>query len=318
MLKDGIRGSTVVLTAAICLVLGAGGTAIGAKLITGKDIKDGTVTTKDIKNGTVTTKDVKNDTLKSEDVRQGTLTSGDVKNESLKGVDIKDGSIGAGDLSEAAKASVYSGPNWGVVDRNVIGNGDAYLRAGPVVLDPEDLSAPALEPPYGIGSLGIRTGSATDKTSFGNQVDFVGTPLADLDQLGFWVMTTQENIDISPTNLPNLQFELDAGLTPGPAVDFTTANFVPPAQLFGWHEIDAATEGEWFLTGTEGDETGCNQTTTCSLAELQAAIPDALIGTVLFNKGSDNAFSGAVDGLQINDEVFDFEPLGVVTTTPVP
>ena len=33
-------------------------------------------------------------------------------------------------------------------------------------------------------------------------------------------------------------------------------------------------------------------------------------------KGRDYAFSGAVDALRINDDVFDFEPFGVYTRNP--
>jgi hypothetical protein len=33
-------------------------------------------------------------------------------------------------------------------------------------------------------------------------------------------------------------------------------------------------------------------------------------------KGRDYAFSGAVDALRINNQVFDFEPFGVYTRTP--
>src|SRR5262245_20526456 len=79
MLKKGFRGSTVVITAAVCLVLGAGGTAIGAKLITGKDVKDGSLTAADIKQGTLTSGDVKDGNLTAADIKQGTLTSADVK-----------------------------------------------------------------------------------------------------------------------------------------------------------------------------------------------------------------------------------------------
>ena len=106
------------------------------------------------------------------------------------------------------------------------------------------------------------------------------------------MFTTTENIGLDPTNLPNIQFEIDANLSPEPSVDFTTATFAPPATLPGWHQIDAVTEGEWFLTGTEGTDTGCNDVTTCTLAELQAAAPDATILTVQFNKGRDNAYNG--------------------------
>ena len=37
----------------------------------------------------------------------------------------------------------------------------------------------------GIGSLGLRTGSATDKTAFGNEVDFQGKTLASISSVSF-------------------------------------------------------------------------------------------------------------------------------------
>ena len=306
---------TLLMTGFILALVFTAGTATGAKLITGNDIKDGTITTKDVKDNSLKSADIKDNSLKSKDVKDGTLASGDIKDGTIASGDIKDGSIGAGDLSQAAKDSLatsFSGPGWGVVDRNVIGNGDSDLRAGPVVAGPDE---PPFAPPFGIGSLGIRTGSGEDKAAFGNQVDFAGAPLSEISELGYWVATTSENRAANPANLPNLQFEIDAKLTGPPVVDFTTANHIAPAVLPGWHQIDAVATGEWFLSGTEGDDTGCNQTTTCTLAELQAAVPDATILTVQINKGRDFAFSGAVDGLQINDDVYDFEPLGVTITS---
>jgi hypothetical protein len=69
------RALPALLTAVVLAVAFAGG-ATAAKLITGKDIKNGTVTTMD------------------------------VKNKSLKGVDVKDGSLGEADLNSAAKAKL--------------------------------------------------------------------------------------------------------------------------------------------------------------------------------------------------------------------
>ena len=75
----------LLLTAVVLTVAFAGG-ATAAKMITGKDIK----------NGTVTTQDVKNKSLKG----------ADVKNNSLRGAAIKDGSLGEADLNTAAKAKL--------------------------------------------------------------------------------------------------------------------------------------------------------------------------------------------------------------------
>ena len=65
-----------------------------------------------------------------------------------------------------------------------------------------------------------------------------------------------------------------------------------------------------------------HQVTFCTFAELLTALDDgapaALIGTVGISKGTDNAFSGAVDALQINDTVYDFEPNGVFETPAAP
>ncbi len=37
----------------------------------------------------------------------------------------------------------------------------------------------------------------------------------------------------------------------------------------------------------------------------------AIIATVAVSKGRDNSWQGAVDGLKINDTVYDFEEMGV-------
>ena len=169
-----------------------------------------------------------------------------------------------------------------------------------------------------MGSLGIRTGAGTDKASFGNQVDFAGDTLASINTVKYAVYTTGENRAISVGNLPNVSFEVDPnGPTNTASPNFSTLNFVPvDAAANAWTTIDASTAKQWYLTGAAGTATGCNQTTYCTLAEVKTALPDATIFTAQIGKGRDNVFSGAVDGLQINGDVFDFEPTGVVTTTP--
>ena len=318
----------------VTMLLGATA-AVGQALITSADIKDGTIASVDIKNGTVatddikngtianadikdggvTTNDIKNGTVASTDIADGTVTSGDIKNGTVASTDIADGTVAVADLSAAAIDSLtaYSGPNWSIVDRNVIGAADAYLRAGPSVAD-------NIRPPLGIGSLGIRTATATSAAAFGNQVDFGGMLVDDLTAVGFSVFTTAENIAFAPTNLPNLQFEIDPNLT-GVASNFSTMHFAPDTVLPGvWVDIDAVASGMWGLTGDAGPATGCDlQATLCTFADLLAALDDgdgepAVILSASFSKGRDFPFSGAVDALIINDQTFDFEPLGVVTT----
>ena len=74
------------------------------------------------------------------------------------------------------------------------------------------------------------------------------------------------------------------------------------------------------MSGAAGTSTGCTLADPCTFAEMQTALNDgedgATIYTVAVGKGRDHAFAGAVDGLRINDEVFDFEPFGVNVLAP--
>ena len=58
-----------VLVAVIALLLTVGGTAVAAKLITGKDVADGSLTGKDVQNKSLTGKDVKNKSLTRKDFK---------------------------------------------------------------------------------------------------------------------------------------------------------------------------------------------------------------------------------------------------------
>ena len=135
------------------------------------------------------------------------------------------------------------------------------------------LIGPPLPPPLGVGSLAIRTGSPDDKAAFGNQVDFVGMAVTDLTAVSFFAFTTLENIQApgTPTNLPNIAIEIEAGLGPIPLDNFTTMVYSPPSTLVGgWHEFNAFTDpvANWRLTGAEGDTIACNQTTACTFETL--------------------------------------------------
>ena len=319
---------TIVL-AVVALVVGVSSGAVAAKLITGKDIKDNTVTSADIKNGTLATKDLKQNGVNGNRLQKGTVNgaklqpgsvgNGKIADGAVTSNKIADGTIGPNDLSTTA-----FGPNWGIVDRNVIGNGDSFLRAGPTsaFVNP---GGQRQTPPLGIGSLGVRTGSGADKVAFGDQVDYQGQDFSSITAVGYWAYTTGENITGGggAVNLPSVEFEINPNLAAHPTDVFSTAVFIPPASanLPGWNDIDAVTTGEWFLTGATGADVGCDQVTTCTFAELQTALDDgdatpATMFTVEISKGRDFAYSGAVDALTVNTDVFDFEPFGVTLSTP--
>ena len=282
----GGRTTAVVAGAAVLVSLGGISGAVAGQMITSDQIKDGQVHKADVGDGAVGGREVANGTLGLRDLNGTTQ----------------------GKINSQTPATKYDGPHWGIVDRNVIGNGDAYLRSGPYSWDGEG-------PPLGQGSLGLRTGSGTDKVAFGNEVDFQGDDLGGLTTLKYSVFTTGENMSKdSPTagNLPNLQFEIDPA---GDGSGFSTLVFVPKPvekdQAGKWSEIDASTAPQWYLTGSGGAQTQCTQASMCTLDDVQQKLPDATIYTAQINKGRDNAFSGAVDDLVINDTAYNFEPFGV-------
>jgi hypothetical protein len=175
----------------------------------------------------------------------------------------------------------------------------------------------------GVGSLGIRTGATSDKSSFGNQVDFVGQPFSGVTAVSYSIFATGEDLSASLTNTPSISFELSFN-----GLDFHTLFYQPSLRAIDanrWTFKDAAADPDphWGLSGVPG--TTCDQNgALCTFQQVQdflaANAPDAKILTVQITKGSGQPpFSGAVDALKINTDVFDFEPFGVVkTTAPAP
>jgi hypothetical protein len=121
--------------------------------------------------------------------------------------------------------------------------------------------------------------------------------------------------------MPNIDIEIDANVDAGNTDNFTTMVWVPgPTPVTdAWSPfIDATTNGYWYFTGAEAGITGCTQAGTCNLAQAKAALAahnngagPATIRTLSVAKGRDDAFQGAVDGLRINDRIYDFESDGV-------
>lgn len=212
--------------------------------------------------------------------------------------------------------------HWGVITRNTIGSPVADLRNGP--FGSFGVTGPSASPPYGRGSLGIEVADAStsltppsEKVDFGNEVDFFGDPVQGLRRVGFHVFQTGENVAYGgPENMPNIRFEIDPNLTALPADNYSTLVWVPDAAPVTnrWSGfLDATSTGYWFLTGNEVP--ACNQAARCSLEEVQDALDDggagATVLTAAVGKGRDHMWIGAVDGLRINQNVYDFEVDGV-------
>jgi hypothetical protein len=216
--------------------------------------------------------------------------------------------------------------HWGVITRNTIGSPVGELRYGPY--GSFGVTGPLARPPFGMGSLGIETADAataqvppSEKVDFGNEVDFFGDNVLAINEIGFHVFQTGENVSAGgPRNMPNIRMEIDANLThPLCAVDnYTTMVWVPgPSPTVNrWSGyIDATTNGNWYFTGNEGACTTCTEALTCNWTQAKAALADApptpFIYTLAVGKGRDNNWVGAVDGLRYNSRIYDFEYLGV-------
>ncbi|MGW5307801.1 hypothetical protein ACWERF_28220 [Streptomyces griseoluteus] len=216
--------------------------------------------------------------------------------------------------------------HWGVITRNTIGSPVAALRNGP--FGSFGITGPSARPPYGTGSLGIEVADnstsltpPSEKVDFGNEVDFYGNPVLGLTKIGFHVFQTTENTSHGgPTNMPNIRFEINPHLTAAPTATYSSMVWLPPASPVTdrWSPyLDATTTGTWFLTGAAGTATGCNQSTPCTFTQLKTALNDGgqtpTIYTAAVGKGRDNLWAGAVDGLRINRNIYDFEAGGVRT-----
>ena len=297
-----MQRTRMIVAAVVAALIAGASVAVAAKLITGKDIKNGSIAQKDLK----------------KKVRDKLNRSGQQGPQGLVG---PQGAAGPpGPPGQGAVAN-YQNPKWAQVDRNTIGSPVAALRAGPY-------SGP-VQPPLGVGSLGL-TVQETEKASFGNEVDFIGDDVSALSEVGFRVFTTPENRSAAPPgdpNMPSITFEIDPNGAGGTTTNFSSltwnaaANSAPNV----WSGyIDATSKGRWGLTGNEFNSpptlANCGQNgPRCSFADVQALLATgtgAKILTAAVGKGRDFAWSGAVDGLRINDIVYDFEPFGTVETAP--
>jgi hypothetical protein len=100
-MKDLVKTRVLVAVVLAVLVIGTA-TAGAANLITGADVKNGSLTGKDIKDGSLLSGDIKNGTLTGKDVKDGSLASADVKNGTLTGGDVKDGSLASADIKNGS------------------------------------------------------------------------------------------------------------------------------------------------------------------------------------------------------------------------
>ena len=250
------RRAFAVVAAATVLALAASGGAVAGSLITSKDIQDKTITSADLHKNAVKTQKVKDGTLRLADLDKKA-------NDAIKkgGPAGPKGPAGPQGPKGDPGSATYVGPNWGILDRNTEGAGDGFLRAGPTSAA---FGAALSKPPRGIGSLGLRTGSASDKIAFGDEVDYAGTALTAMNTVSYWVYTTGENIGRYNENLPGVTFEIVPGTATGGSTNRTYSSlvYVPVQAAPGWSQQDASTAARWFLTGSAGTTSAATRSPT--------------------------------------------------------
>jgi hypothetical protein len=229
----------------------------------------------------------------------------------LAGTTMASQSIQSPHVAQVTKYSL----TWGVIGRNTFGSPVAQIRFGPY--GRTSISAKATQPPpYGAGSLGLEV-TATEKVAYGNETDFGGIPLAQINQLNYWVFAGVDSL--AGVSLPGVNMEVDPKLPSQPSYTSlvylpknSTSPSAPSTPLPNvWQHYDAtATGNRWFATGAVGTAIGCTLTTPCTFAALKSMLPNAVISYSLgITKGPDNAFVGAVDGLQVNNTIYNFDPI---------
>ena len=309
-MKSLAAGNYKVLVVGVTVALFAGTTgAVGASLIDSGDIKNGTIKFKDLQKK-----------VKKQIKKKGIGGSGQAGTNGVNGTNGADGAD-----------AQFSAESWSMVARNTNGSPLIELGVGPFGRSGA-VAAADVPPPEGIGSLHIATGDHTttasppsDKAMFGNEVDFAGTAIAGINQIGFSYLTTGENSG----GVPSIIMEIEPDLTGDDG--YSSMVYVPPTPTLTtnpqWFTVDAAAVGSWGLSGAEAGITGCSIGGSCSLAQLKTALvanndgTNAVDGAQIslsfgVQKGRDTEWQGAIDALRLNDAVYDFEPLGVEVTTP--
>jgi hypothetical protein len=296
------RVAAVSIGAAVVVTLGGTG-AVAAGLVTSADIRDGSVHGVDIASSAIGSSKVANWSLGSQDLGANSVGSSE---------------LDAAVMNQIQQAGLTGSPNWSVVDRKVIGDGDARLRLGPNTNTFG--AAGVVHPPLGIGSLGLRTATGADRAAFGNEVAFDNDLVSSLTTLGFSVFTTAEN-NARGHNMPSIRFEIDPNLSAAPGANVADMVYTPPnGRDDRWTAFDATDNAQgttWSLSGPAGTAIGCAPSGPgCTWDQIQNRLEDgdgnpARIYTLLITKGADRAFSGAVDALRVRERVYNFEPLGV-------
>ncbi len=259
------------------------------------DLANGGVNSAKIANGGVANADLANNAVNSAKIANGGVANADLANNAVNSAKVADNTISCerrhslnGDdrrsatsapAAQTALTAIYSGPNWGVIDRNVISNGDSYLRAGPAHgRDPARSRLCRLRRSASEASASVpgctchrrperRQGGVRQPGRLRRHARLRphGRELLRVHDRGEHRHRARPTCRTSRSrSAPNL----DAVLGPATSRRWCTSR-PPDCQRSGSSTTRSADPiAHWRLTGAEGDETGCNQVTACTFADL--------------------------------------------------
>jgi hypothetical protein len=321
-----IRARIARVVASRTLVLGAfiAGTAAASAgattLITGAQVRDGSLTGADVRDRSLGVRDLTSRARNSLRGRRGprgaTGAAGPQGDAGPRG--------GAGPQGPKGDPASLSRLPWGVVGRNTIGSPAAYFRVGP--WGRTSGYAATVPPPLGEGSLGVHvegvngTGSSAEKLSFGDETTFAGLPIRSISTLSYWLYAGEDAF--TNHSLPTLSIEANPDAN---GATYTTLVYLPdgsaapsapsPRTVSTWQKYDTlATGNMWHSTADlDPNTTVCQISNPCKFSDLVAQMgPNACVSfSLAITKGRDNEFTGAVDAVTVNGTTYDFEPEGV-------
>jgi len=187
------RYATVVATLALVFSLAGTATATSITLITGKDVKDGSLSGRDVANHSVSAKKLKRHSLTAEYVRLGTLTNRQIRNGTLTVGDFSKKTVAA--LKGARGAAGPTGAQGAIGPAGPAGT--SIKLSGHVKTDPQTLpgdgtfhSAWSMSFTAAADRLFILTGAIGGATDSGcsaleQQVSVDGTPVPSVLNGGF-------------------------------------------------------------------------------------------------------------------------------------
>jgi hypothetical protein len=117
----GRRPAPATVIALVALFVALGGTSYAALVITGKNIKNGSITGKDIKNSTLTGKKVKNRSLTGSDIKSGSITGKQIAESKLGTVPSANNANNATQLGGKPATAFAPAERWALIQGTATG-----------------------------------------------------------------------------------------------------------------------------------------------------------------------------------------------------